>query len=258
MTKIAAVKAPSTAQQNSIHFILQGKGGVGKSLISSILAQYFKQGDGQCICYDTDPNNQTLVNYKALKAMPLELMEGSKIDERNFDNLMEHLLNEDGVFVIDNGASTFIPLANYLIENQALEMLRDAGRNVFIHTVITGGQALEDTLSGFVNLAEQANTNNIVVWLNEYFGSIQTKNEGGMPVHFTEMKAYQNNKDRVRGIVRIAKRNQDTFGKDMEEVVKRKLIFKEAIEGSDFTLMAKQRIKTIQRDIFSQLDSIGF
>ena len=48
--------------------------------------------------------------------------------------------------VVDNGASSFVPLSNYLIENNAIPMLQEAGREVFIHSVVTGGQGdlLED------------------------------------------------------------------------------------------------------------------
>lgn len=249
MAKSPAVEKPVSAA----HFTLQGKGGVGKSLISSLLAQYFGSIGANVKCIDTDPVNQTFVNYKALQAQHLKLMDGSKIDERQFDQLMERLLSEDGVFIIDNGASSFVPLSNYLIENNAIAMLKDAGRDVFIHCVVTGGQALVDTLSGFKALAEQTDTKNIVVWLNEYFGPIERDGKT-----FAEMKVYEENKDKVRGIVRIAKRNADTFGKDIEEMASKKLTFGEVLEKPDFSIMAKQRIKTVQKDIFSQLDEVGF
>lgn len=247
--KATSVKtAPS-----SVHFTLQGKGGVGKSLVSALLAQYFGSLGIEPKCIDTDPVNQTLVNYKALKAQHVDLMAGSKIDERNFDSLMERLLSEDGIYVVDNGASSFVPLSNYLIENNAINMLQEAGREVFIHCVVTGGQALLDTLQGFKALAMTTNTNNIVVWLNEYFGVIQSDGKA-----FNEMKVYTDNASKVRGIVRIAKRNQDTFGRDIEEMASRKLTFAEVLAGPDFTIMAKQRIKTVQKDIFAQLDQVGF
>lgn len=238
---------------NSVHFTLQGKGGVGKSLVSALLAQYFAHIGAPVKCIDTDPVNQTLVNYKALNAKHLELLDGSRIDERKIDNLMQQLLSEDGVFVVDNGASSFVPLSNYLIENNAIEMLKDSGREVFIHCVITGGQALLDTLAGFKALAEQTDTKNIVIWLNEYFGPIERDGKS-----FTEMKAFVDNQDKVRGIVRLAKRNADTFGKDIEEMASKKLTFAEFIEKPDFTIMAKQRIKTVQKDVFGQLDEVGF
>lgn len=238
---------------NQVHFILQGKGGVGKSLIASFIAQYFRSAGADVKGIDTDPVNQTFTNYKKLNAQHIKIMEGSKIDERNFDMLMERLLSEDGIFVVDNGSSSFVPLSNYLIENNAMEMLTEAGRQVFIHCVVTGGQALFDTLSGFVALAEQTPQKNIVVWINEYFGSIEM--EGKI---FTEMKAYRDHSGKVHGIVRIAKRNPDTFGKDIELMASNKLTFAEAVESPTFVLMAKQRIKTVQKDINTQLDEICF
>lgn len=242
-----------TSMTNQVHFILQGKGGVGKSLIAAFIAQYFKDGGSSVYGIDTDPVNQTFTNYKALNAQHIQIMEGSKINERNFDKLMERLLLEDGIFVIDNGASSFVPLTNYLIENNALEMLADAGRQVFIHCVVTGGQALLDTLSGFVALAEQTPNKNIVVWINEYFGPIEMEGK-----HFTEMKAFHDHSGKVHGIVRIAKRTSDTYGKDMELLAANKMTFSEAIASPNFVLMAKSRFKTVQKDIYSQLNESGF
>ena len=40
-----------------IHFVLQGKGGVGKSMIAAVLAQYLTEHDRQPMCIDTDPVN---------------------------------------------------------------------------------------------------------------------------------------------------------------------------------------------------------
>jgi len=149
------VTANSSTAPCAAHFTLQGKGGVGKSLVAAIIAQYFKSIGAAPTCIDTDPVNQTLVNYKALNASHLPLMaeNSSRVDERKFDDLMEQLLSKDGVFVVDNGSASFIPLSNYLLENDALRVLRDAGCNVFIHMIITGGQALLETLDGFRALA---------------------------------------------------------------------------------------------------------
>jgi hypothetical protein len=97
--------------------------------------------------------------------------EHNRIDQRSFDTLMERFLTEDGATsVVDNGASTFRPLWHYLLENSALDSLRQQGRRVYVHTVITGGETLIDTLNGFNELAQTTEERNIVVWANEYFG----------------------------------------------------------------------------------------
>jgi hypothetical protein len=49
----------SNATQASVHIILQGKGGVGKSFVSAILAQYFRTKPAPVHCLDTDPINAT-------------------------------------------------------------------------------------------------------------------------------------------------------------------------------------------------------
>jgi len=235
-----------------IHLSLQGKGGVGKSLVASILAQYF-QGRGRDVqCIDTDPVNNTLSQYKALRPQGLDLLRNGSIDQRGFDALMERLLIEDGIFVVDNGASTFVPLWNYILENSVVNILREAGKKLYVHTVVTGGQALLDTLNGFKSVVESTSEQNVIVWVNEYFGRVETDGKG-----FEEMAVYKDSEDRVFGCVHLVKRNQDTFGRDLEEVISRKLTLEEAIREGDFSIMTKQRLKVIQRHWFEQLDSLG-
>ncbi len=72
-----------------IHMVLQGKGGVGKSMIAATLAQY-KTGKGaKPLCIDTDPVNSTFEGYKALSVSRLDIMDGDEINTRTFDALVE-------------------------------------------------------------------------------------------------------------------------------------------------------------------------
>ena len=245
------MSAASEHGGNSIHLSLQGKGGVGKSFIASILAQYFRARRNAVCCIDTDPVNTTLFQYKALGVSRLELLREGSIDQRGFDSLMERLLTEDATFVVDNGASTFIPLWNYILENNAVDVLTQAGKRLYIHTVITGAQGLLDTLLGFKSLAASTSDRNIVVWLNEYFGRIE-----GNGKRFEDMSAYKDSSEKVFGSVHLARRNQDTFGRDLEEVISRKLTLDEAIKDGPFSIMTKQRIKVMERDWFEQLDGL--
>jgi hypothetical protein len=235
-----------------IHLSLQGKGGVGKSLVASILAQYFQKRGEEPHCIDTDPVNHTLSQYESLRPHRLELLREGGIDQRGFDVLMEQLLTENGTFVVDNGASTFIPLWNYILENDVINVLQSAGRKLYVHTVVTGGQALVDTINGFRSVAESTTEQIIVVWLNEYFGKIE---RGGKK--FEEMTAYQECEDKVFGSVHLVRRNQDTFGRDLEAVISQKLTLEEAIRDGHFTIMTKQRLKVMQRDWFGQLDVLS-
>lgn len=238
--------------RTSIHMALQGKGGVGKSLISAILSQYLSS-KGQDVCgIDVDPVNQPFSEYQGLRVECLNLLREGSIDQREFDLLMERFLKEVGTFVVDTGASTFIPLWHYILENHALDHLRQKGKRVFIHSVITGGQSLNDTLSGFEALAETMREKNIVVWLNEYFGPVLQDGAA-----FADMPVCKKHANKLHGSVAITRRTEDTFGRDMEEMISRKLTFEEAVKSTDFTIMTKQRLLVVQRDLFEQLDRIG-
>ena len=104
-------KANGNSDGTSVHFALQGKGGVGKSLIASVLSQFFVWKDRALHAVDADPVNQTLAEYRALGVERLNLLKEGSVDQRQFDTLMERILTETGTFVVDTGASTFIPLA---------------------------------------------------------------------------------------------------------------------------------------------------
>lgn len=118
-----------------------------------------------------------------------------------------------------------------------------------IHSVITGGQALLDTLAGFDQLARQLPEEaEILVWLNEYFGDIATDGKT-----FEDMKVYTKHQDRITGLLHIPRQIHDTFGKDVEGMLDRKLTFEEAIASPEFGLMAKQRLAMVKRHIFEQL-----
>ncbi|AWK88635.1 conjugal transfer protein TraL [Azospirillum thermophilum] len=242
--------APTLAEPASqIHMTLQGKGGVGKSMVSSFLAQYLSSTGRPVTCIDTDPVNDTLSGYAALNARRLDLLQGNQINTRRFDEMMELLMSSDTSVVVDNGAASFLPLTSYMLENGVADLLAASGRQLVVHTVVTGGQAIMDTLTGFDQLARQLpDTAQMVVWLNEYFGDISAEGKS-----FEAMKAYQANRHRVKGLVRIKRYTSETFGKDMEMMLDRKFTFDEAVSSPDFGLMAKQRLTMMKRDIFGQI-----
>ena len=140
---------------STVHFVLQGKGGVGKSLIASLLYQYLHQQGLAVVGVDTDPVNAAFSGYKNLSVQSLDIMVGDDIDQRRFDSLMEIILqqSENSHIVTDNGASTFLPLCSYLKDNAALDLLDQEGHTVLLHTVLTGGRAVVDSASGVKTLA---------------------------------------------------------------------------------------------------------
>lgn len=238
---------------NQVHFTMQGKGGVGKSLITAIYAQYLVGKYGTVRCFDTDPVNDTFCQYRTFEASRINIMNADQnINARGFDTLMEQLLSAETPAVVDNGASTFVPLMAYMVENGVVDLLQQAGKRVFVHSVLTGGQALADTWKGLAAMLA-SHPAPVVVWINEFFGDARF--EG---VDFTESSLFKKNKERIAGVVRFEARNPDTFGRDLIDMASRKLTFDEAIASPDFGLMPKQRLKTVRSALHLQLDQIGF
>jgi hypothetical protein len=234
-----------------IHMILQGKGGVGKSMIAATMAQY-KTGKGQKpLCIDTDPVNATFEGYKALDVRRLNILDADEINTRNFDALIEMIASTENDVIIDNGASSFVPLSHYLISNQVPALLQEMGRELVVHTIITGGQALLDTVSGFAQLATQfPGECYFVVWLNPYWGPIEHQGKG-----FEQMKAYMANKGRVSALVQIPVLKEETYGRDFSEMLQARLTFDEALAMDSLTIMSRQRLKIVRNQLFGQLDN---
>jgi hypothetical protein len=235
-----------------IHMVLQGKGGVGKSVIAALIAQY-KASKGQApLCLDTDPVNSTFHGYKSLNVRRLQIMDGDEINSRNFDNLVELIAPSTNDVVIDNGASSFVPLSHYLVTNQVPTLLQEMGHELVVHTVITGGQALIDTLSGFAQLASQFPTEaRFVVWLNPYWGPIE--HEGKT---FEQLKAYTANKGRVSAIIQIPDLKKETYGQDLSDMLQDRLTFDDALALESLTIMTRQRLKIIKGQIYAQLENV--
>ncbi|MGE0470528.1 MAG: conjugal transfer protein TraL [Nitrospira sp.] len=235
-----------------IHLVLQGKGGVGKSMIASFMAQY-KQSKGHTpLCIDTDPVNASFQAYQSLKVHHLQILKGDEIDPRSFDQVVEFVAKAKEDVVIDNGASSFVPLSAYVITNQVPALLRDMGHQLVVHTVVTGGQALLDTVHGFTQLVKQFPADVLfVVWLNPYWGPIELEGKS-----FEQMKAYVTNKDRVSAIIRLPDLKAETFGRDLSDMLQHHLTFDEAIASSELTIMARQRLSIIKKQLFEQFTAV--
>lgn len=236
--------------KNSVHFVLQGKGGIGKTLISTFIAQYINdRNPGTLKTFDTDQENATLAAYKGLNVTPIDVMnEDRTINRKMFDKMMLDILATDENVVIDNGANTFSPLMSYLMENQFIDLLQDSGKDVYIHSIIGGGDNLKDTVSGFASLAKQTSCP-MVVWLNENASWGGTDN-------FIDSDVFVKNSENVRGIVLLQGRNSDTFGDDIKRMQKARLTLNEIMENPDFNVLERSRLNSVFRDVYKKLDAV--
>lgn len=234
---------------STFHFFLQGKGGVGKSLASSLMAQYVKDKDPSVICIDTDPVNHTFEQYKEFDVTSFNIIDDNGFNTGEFDTMVEFLVENNKDAIIDNGATTFVPLSQYIVENQLFEALNEMNIDVVIHSVVVGGSGLDDTTNGLLSLLSSTNENTkFVIWLNNYFGEINNDN-----FNFTKTALFKRYENRIIGIVNLDKKSQ-LFENDFREMTSKKITFDKAIESAK--LMSKNRFKIMKNDIYSQLNNI--
>jgi len=234
-----------------LHWILQGKGGVGKSFAAYILFQYFSLKNAKVYGIDTDPINPTFGWYKEFNVEILPLMVRDEIEPRAFDLVVERsvAMGDGSHVVVDSGSSTFKPASKYLHEGGVIdEVIRANNVSLVIHTVINGGPALQDTIDGLVTLATNFTDIPIVVWLNPKDGDIQSNGHG-----FYDFLAYKNHSSQFHSVIELPHLSYATYGKDLVDHLARKQSFDAAIHSS-LSIMTRHRLGKYWEAVVEELD----
>lgn len=245
---------------NQVHFTMQAKGGVFKSGISALFAQYLiekHQSEEEAIIVDTDPSNQTLCRFQKLKPLFIETVHqvnGEKVlNKAKFDEMMEAIISTTAPLLFDTGSSNYIELLNYIRSNNVFDILTEEGKSIFLHIPIVGGQSMSDCLSELGVLSNLSNVK-IVVWENHYFGDL--KNDKGQ--NYTESKHYKQAADKIAGTVKLQFPEMHTD--DLKKVIDDNLTFEEVLSmekgNNKYGFMVKNRLKKVQSEIYEQLDNI--
>jgi len=238
---------------HTVHFVLMGKGGVGKSMVASMLAQYLSTLNRNLLCADTDPTNKTFANYKALDVQHYNISdEKLKVDTRKFDALINRIAEHAGDCVVDTGASSFLPLMHYLHENKMFELLESTGRRVVVHTPLVGGQAMDETIRGLQKILEFFSVP-VLIWVNEYFGLVQKDG-----VSFKETSLYKDAKARLFGVAYFEELTADTSGQDVGDMTRQYLTFDEALSSPQFFFANRHRLMNVRKAIYDQLVKLDF
>lgn len=237
------------------HIVVTGKGGVGKSFAACQLHQYFS-GKGLVVHgFDTDPVNATYAQHEAFDVTTVPLLDsGNTVDPRNFDVFFEHIAglpDDNSVVVVDNGTSSFLPFCSYMASCPALPLLEQRG-TVYLHATFVGS-SITDSWDNLGALARAFPETSIVVWHNPYFGKIVNKDGQ----KFEEMPEFKKYHEHIHAVVKVPTLIPATYGKDMEALMARRQSYEDAIQddSGQWSLMAKQRLMIIRRDMAAALDS---
>ena len=249
-----SASSAKTDMARKLHFVLQGKGGVGKTMAALLLSQVITDKGEPVMCIDTDPVNASFSNLSSLPSDRVSIFNGNKVDTKALDVFTERLLTEDANFVIDNGASSFVPVSHYLLENDVSAMLVQEGRLPVVHVIITGGPGMLDTLKGLSSILEDFPPNvRIVVWLNEFFGPVANANGKG----FEELPIYTDNRERIFAIVKLPQFSEEATS-DLRDMISKKMTFARALqkENTSILRMQKSRLFKIQKALWPQIEQV--
>jgi hypothetical protein len=126
----------------AIHFIGGEKGGVGKSVVARVLAQYMIDNEIPFIGFDTDRSHSSLIRFYTDYASP------SIVDSyESLDTIMEAALENPGHrILVDLAAQTHHPLAKWIDESGVLELAEELSIPLYYWNVMDSGQDCVDLL----------------------------------------------------------------------------------------------------------------
>ena len=119
---------------NAIHFVMQSKGGIGKSVVSMLLSQYLLENVDDVTLIDIDPSNKTLASYKSLNVKQIDIMKDDEelVDQSKFDGFLQNFLeNENATFLVDTGSGEFLPFNRLLSKPRFLWIFKNFNPNTY-------------------------------------------------------------------------------------------------------------------------------
>jgi len=147
---------------SSLNFIGGEKGGVGKSVLARVLAQYFIDKEHPFIGFDTDRSHTSFTRFYADYASPVivDSYEGLDAIANAFETP-----GADGApvrVIVDLAAQTAAPLARWINDSDVFAVMADMGVVVNFWHVADAGKDSVDLLGRLVNTFESG-PNYIVV-----------------------------------------------------------------------------------------------
>jgi hypothetical protein len=128
---------------SKIHLIGGEKGGVGKSMVSRLLAQYFIDHQLPFVGFDTDRSHGALLRFYADFASPVLIDRYEALD-----HIVETAIEQPGQRVlVDLAAQTHEPLVKWMDDSGVLDMAESSGFTLTYWHVMDSGRDSVDLLT---------------------------------------------------------------------------------------------------------------
>ncbi len=135
----------------SLNFIGGEKGGVGKSVASRVLAQYFIDKGRPFVGFDTDRSHTSFTRFYSDFASPVivDTYEGLDLIVGSFED--PPVLGKPKSVIVDLAAQTAAPLARWVKDSDVLSVLGEMGVTVNFWHLADAGKDSVDLLDRLIN-----------------------------------------------------------------------------------------------------------
>lgn len=225
-----------------IHFIGGEKGGVGKSLLARVLAQYFIDHEMPFLGFDTDRSHGALMRFYSGYASPVV------VDRyENLDAIMEAAVEEPNRrILVDLAAQTHDPLVKWMDDSGVLNLADEVGVGIqYWHVMDTG----RDSVDLLRRLLDRFGTSLKYVLVRNH-------------VRGSDFSALEQSGEQARAlgmgakIVSVKKLHESAINR-IDAASSSFWNAKNGDNPSGLGLMDRQRVKMWMRDVYREVDDAG-
>jgi hypothetical protein len=230
---------------SAIHLIGGEKGGVGKSVVARLLAQYMIDNEIPFVGFDTDRSHGSLLRFYTDFASPTIID-----DYQSLDAIIETALaNPKQRILVDLAAQTHYPLTKWIAESGVLELAEEFGISLCYWNVMDSGKDCVDLLA---KLLDQYGTR-----LNYILVQNQIRDESFSLLESSGVK------DRALAFNARVMTLKRLHSPVMTKIDGTSSSFwvaknKDADNLSGLGLLERQRVKIWLRHAYNQIQSLGF
>jgi hypothetical protein len=226
-----------------IHLIGGEKGGVGKSLVARVLAQYLIDKHIPFLGFDTDRSHGALLRFYTGYASPVLVDRYEALD-----SIVEAAIEQpDRQVLVDLAAQTHEPLTKWMEESGVLDLAKETGLDFCYWHVMDSGKDSVDLLAKLLD--RFGDRLQYVLVLNELRGGdFSILEKSGERARASEFGAHSISIKRLsEGAMQKIDANSSSFWAAQNS----------ADKSMCLGLMDRQRVKTWLRGAYQQLDSLG-
>jgi hypothetical protein len=229
---------------NKIHLIGGEKGGVGKSLVARVVAQYFIDKNIPFLGFDTDRSHGSLLRFYTAYASPVVVD-----NYESLDAIVEAAVqNPDKRVLVDLAAQTHSPLVKWMDDSGVLETAEELQVSFNYWHVMDSGKDSVDLLKKlFDRFGPRLN---YVIVLNQLRGeTFDIFYQSGERERATEFKAH---------VITLKRLHEPVINKiDAGSTSFWAAKHRSQAEGGGLGLLERQRVKFWLRNAYEQIDTVG-